>query len=51
MDNEKLIYEVEKYKELYDPQNTFYKDNSKKKTQFGMLLPRLLEQHVSTRHV
>ncbi len=32
MDDEKLIYEVEKYKELDDPQNRFYKDNSKKDT-------------------
>ncbi|KAL7382809.1 hypothetical protein ABVT39_027951 [Epinephelus coioides] len=30
MDDVKLIVEVEKYRELYDPQHPFYKDNSKK---------------------
>ncbi|KAF7219173.1 uncharacterized protein [Nothobranchius furzeri] len=30
MDDFKLIMEVEKHKELYDPQHPFYKDNSRK---------------------
>lgn len=30
MDDIRLITEVEKYRELYDPQHMFYKDNMKK---------------------
>ena len=30
MDDVKLILEVEKYSELYQPQHPFYKDNTKK---------------------
>ncbi|CAJ1074288.1 uncharacterized protein LOC125905717 [Xyrichtys novacula] len=30
MDDEKLVYEVEKYKELYNPQNRYYKDMTKR---------------------
>ena len=30
MDDIKLIIEVEKYRELYDPQHMLYKDNTKK---------------------
>lgn len=32
MDDEKLAYEVEKYKELYDLQNRSYKDINKKES-------------------
>ena len=32
MDDIKLILEVEKFRELYDPQHQFYKDNLKKDT-------------------
>lgn len=30
MDKERLITEVQKYPELYDPQSSYYKDNVRK---------------------